>query len=157
MSRSQKRIWKRNNALVVEQTKDIRDTAAYELYCAYIEKRHADGDMYPPEREQYESFLNNAWDCTRYYRFHAGGALGGVAVVDEMLDGLSAIYTFFDPQASRRSLGTYAILWQIEKARSLDLDYLYLGYWIRDCQKMAYKTDYRPLELYLNSRWSTLL
>lgn len=157
MSRSQKRIWKRNNDLVVEQTKDIRDTAAYELYCAYIEKRHADGDMYPPEREQYESFLNNAWDCTRYYRFHAGGALVGVAVVDEMLDGLSAIYTFFDPQASRRSLGTYAILWQIEKARSLDLDYLYLGYWIRDCQKMAYKTDYRPLELYLNSRWSTLL
>ena len=72
-------------------------------------------------------------------------------------DGLSAIYTFFDPEADKRSLGTFAILWQIDKARAMGLDYLYLGYWIRDCKKMAYKSEYRPLQLYVKSRWTTML
>lgn len=155
--RGQRRIWNRNQDLAVRRTDDIRDDAAYELYHRYIEQRHADGDMYPPDREQYESFLNNAWDCTSYYRFYDHDALIAVAVVDELIDGLSAIYTFFEPMADKRSLGAYAILWQIEKAREMALEHLYLGYWIRDCQKMAYKSDYRPLELYLNSRWTTVL
>ena len=77
----------------------------------------------------------------------------GIAVVDVLTDGLSAIYTFFDPEEDKRSLGSYAILWQIEQARTLGLDYLYLGYWIRNCTKMAYKTAYQPLELYLESQW----
>jgi arginyl-tRNA--protein-N-Asp/Glu arginylyltransferase len=156
-SRGQSRTRKRNRDLSVHQTDDIRDDAAFDLYRRYIELRHADGDMYPPDREQYESFLNDAWNCTRYYRFHDGDNLVAVAVVDELVDGLSAIYTFFEPTADKRSLGAYAILWQIEQARAMGLDYLYLGYWIRDCQKMAYKSDYRPLELYVNSRWKTLL
>jgi arginyl-tRNA--protein-N-Asp/Glu arginylyltransferase len=155
--RGQRRVWNRNKDLVVRRSDDIRDDAAFELYQRYIEQRHADGDMYPPDREQYESFLNNAWDCTSYYRFYDQDALIAVAVVDELVDGLSAIYTFFEPGADKRSLGAYAILWQIEKAREMSLEHLYLGYWIRDCQKMAYKSDYRPLELYVNSRWTTLL
>jgi arginine-tRNA-protein transferase len=155
--RGQRRTWNRNQDLVVQATDDMRDDAAFELYQNYIESRHSDGDMYPPEREQYESFLSNAWDCTRYYRFYDGGSLMALAVVDELVDGLSAIYTFFDPTLDRRSLGGFAILWQIEKAREMGLDYLYLGYWVRDCQKMAYKSDYRPLELYVNNRWTTLL
>ena len=155
--RSQRRTWNRNLDLRIHQSLDICDEAAFELYRRYIESRHADGDMYPPDREQYESFLNNAWDCTRYYRFVHRGALVGVAVVDELMDGLSAIYTFFDPAEEKRSLGVYAILWQIEQTRKLGLDYLYLGYWIRGCQKMAYKSEYRPLELYLNNRWAALL
>jgi arginyl-tRNA--protein-N-Asp/Glu arginylyltransferase len=155
--RGQRRIWKRNQDLMVQATDDMRDDAAFELYHNYIESRHSDGDMYPPEREQYESFLSNAWGCTRYYRFYDGGSLIALSVVDELVDGLSAIYTFFDPALDRRSLGGFAILWQIEKAREMGLDYLYLGYWVRDCQKMAYKSDYRPLELYVNNRWTTLL
>ena len=155
--RGQRRIWNRNQDLVVLRTDDIRDDEAFELYQRYIEQRHADGDMYPPDREQYESFLNNAWDCTSYYRFYDRDTLIAVAVVDELVDGLSAIYTFFEPGADKRSLGTYAILWQIKKASEMALEHLYLGYWIRDCQKMAYKSDYRPLELYVNSRWTTLL
>ena len=143
--------------LRVRLQRRFRDDEAFDLYRRYIELRHCDGDMYPPDREQYESFLNNAWDCTRYYRFYDSGKLIAVAVVDELEDGLSAIYTFFDPDADKRSLGTFAILWQIEQAREMGLEYLYLGYWIRDCQKMAYKSDYRPLELYVNSRWTTLL
>ena len=155
-SRSQRRTAARNQDLLVEQTRDISDDAAYDLYHRYIEQRHADGDMYPPDREQYESFLSDAWECTRYYRFHAGGRLIAIAVVDELLDGLSAIYTFFEPGETRRSLGSYAILWQIERAREQRLEYLYLGYWIRDCQKMAYKSDYQPLEIYRDSRWGPL-
>ena len=155
--RGQRRTSNRNADLRVQKTEDIRDDAAFDLYRRYIGQRHADGDMYPPDREQYESFLNNAWDCTGYYRFYEQDRLIALAVVDELVDGLSAIYTFFDPDADKRSLGSYAILWQIEKAREMGLDYLYLGYWIRDCQKMAYKSDYRPLELYIKSSWTTLL
>lgn len=155
--RGQRRTWNRNSDLMAQRTDDIRDDAAFNLYRRYIELRHADGDMYPPDREQYESFLNNAWDCTHYYRFYDKGTLVALAVVDELVDGLSAIYTFFEPDAHKRSLGVYAILWQIEAARDMGLDYLYLGYWIRDCQKMSYKSDYRPLELYVKSRWTTLL
>ena len=155
-SKSQKRIWKRNADLSVEQTDTITDDAAYSLYARYIESRQSDGDMYPPERDQYESFLNDVWDCTRYYRFYRGGELVAIAVLDVLLDGASAIYTFFDPDENRRSLGVYAILWEIELAKSLGLDYVYLGYWIRECQKMSYKSTYRPLEVYSNNRWAAL-
>ncbi|QFU75995.1 arginyltransferase [Halioglobus maricola] len=155
-NRNQKRALKRNADLEIEVTGDIRDQSAFELYRRYIEQRHADGDMYPPDREQYQSFLDNAWECTRYYRFYQGGKLTAISVVDELLDGLSAIYTFFDPDLDDRSLGRYAILWQIEKAAEMGLDYLYLGYWIKNCRKMSYKSEYRPLELYLNGRWSLL-
>ncbi|MEH6610488.1 MAG: arginyltransferase [Halioglobus sp.] len=154
-SRSQKRTSRRNRDLTVEQTDDIRDDQSYALYRRYIEQRHADGDMFPPDREQYESFLNNAWDCTRYFRFYQENRLIAVAVVDVMVDGLSAIYTFFEPEEEQRSLGTYAVLWQIEQARKMGLNYLYLGYWIQNCQKMSYKADYKPLELFLDGCWAT--
>lgn len=152
-NRSQRRTLKRNRDLAVEHTRDIRDEQAFQLYQRYIRERHADGDMYPPDREQYESFLNNAWDCTRYYRFYDHRKLVAVAVVDVMTDGLSAIYTFFDPDEEQRGLGNFAILWQVEQAREMGLHYLYLGYWISNCRKMAYKAAYRPLELYQNNRW----
>jgi len=113
--------------------------------------------MYPPDREQYQAFLNSVWDCTRFFRFYEKGRLIAVAVVDQLEDGLSAIYTFFDPEADKRSLGAYAILWQVEQARTMGLSYLYLGYWIRDCQKMSYKADYRPLQVYIKSRWTELI
>ncbi len=161
MSRSQRRAWNRNQDLIVEETSDIHDDAAYALYQRYIELRHKDGDMYPPVREQYDSFLNNPWGCTRFYRFYAedentSPVLLAIVVADFLEDGQSAIYTFFDPDESRRSLGTYTLLWQIANAKKLGLKYLYLGYWIRDCQKMAYKSAFRPLELRINNRWTAV-
>jgi arginyl-tRNA--protein-N-Asp/Glu arginylyltransferase len=155
--RGQRRIWQRNQDLRVIGTDDINDDAAFDLYHRYISLRHSDGDMYPPDREQYQAFLNSVWNCTRYFRFYDKGQLIAVAVVDQLEDGLSAIYTFFDPLADKRSLGAYAILWEVEQAREMGLDYLYLGYWIRDCQKMSYKADYRPLQVYINSRWTELI
>jgi len=151
--RNQRRCLKRNADLCVERLPRIDDDRGYDLYRRYIEARHADGDMYPPDRDQFESFLNNPWDCTEYYGFFADGALLAVAVVDVMLDGLSAIYTFYDPQCEQRALGRFAILWQIDRCRTLRLPYLYLGYWIRKCRKMAYKADYKPLEVMINNQW----
>jgi arginine-tRNA-protein transferase len=156
-SRGQKRIWQRNQDLRIVCTDEISDDEAFDLYRRYISLRHSDGDMYPPEREQFEAFLNNVWDCTRYSRFYDEATLVAVAVVDALEDGLSAIYTFFDPEVAKRSLGVYAILWEVEQARELGLEYLYLGYWIKNCQKMAYKSDYRPLQVYVKNRWTTLL
>lgn len=157
LTRAQRRVWQRNRDLRVVRTDDISDDEAFNLYHRYISLRHADGDMYPPEREQYQNFLNSVWDCTQYFRFYDKARLIAVAVVDKLEDGFSAIYTFFDPEAKKRSLGTYVILWEVEEARKMDLDYLYLGYWIRGCQKMAYKSDYRPLQVYVKSHWTTLL
>jgi arginine-tRNA-protein transferase len=76
-----------------------------------------------------------------------------VAVLDRLDNGISAIYTFYEPEASSRSLGSFVILWQIELARELELPAVYLGYWIRNCRKMNYKTRYRPIELLTNGHW----
>ena len=93
------------------------------------------------------------WVCSRFLELRLDGKLIGCAVVDHLPDALSAIYTYFDPAESVRGLGTLAVLLQIDLAQSLNMDYLYLGYWIADCQKMRYKTNYRPLELLRENIW----
>lgn len=125
----------------------------YQLYSRYIEQRHVDGDMYPPSEEQFQSFLVSSWSDTRFYSFRRQGELLAVAVTDRLNDGLSAVYTFFQPDLPRRSLGNQAVLWQIEECRRLGLPYLYLGYWVRECEKMAYKSDFHPLEILIDGEW----
>jgi arginyl-tRNA--protein-N-Asp/Glu arginylyltransferase len=151
--RTQRRISRRNADLRVEQSDSILDDEAYSLYRYYIESRHADGDMYPPERDQYESFLNDGLGCAIYYRLYQGNKLVAVTVADKMLDGLAAIYSFFDPDQSQRSLGTEAILLQIREAKAMDLPFVYLGYWIDGCRKMSYKARFSPLELFVDGQW----
>ena len=109
--------------------------------------------MYPPERDQYESFLNDGLGCANYYRLYQGSRLVAVTVADKMLDGLAAIYTFFDPDQPRRSLGTEAILLQIRQAQCMGLPFVYLGYWIDGCRKMSYKSRFTPLELFVDGHW----
>lgn len=154
--RNQQRCWKRNRDLHIAPIASIDTTAIYQLYARYIRARHADGDMYPPDREQFRSFLCVPWPDTEYLGVYAGERLLGVAVTDRLDNGLSAVYTFFDPEEDKRSLGVYGILAQIERARSLGLPYLYLGFWVRDCHKMSYKIDYRPVEMLVNARWQLL-
>ena len=151
-----KRIIKKNSHLTVIEKDNINDAKFYDLYERYINEKHADGDMYPASRDQYDNFLTNEWGVTRYYCFYSGEDLVAVAVTDELSDCLSAIYTFYDPTLNRQSLGNYAILWQIDHARRQGLDYVYLGYWIKSCRKMAYKSLYRPMEIYLNDQWVKL-
>jgi arginine-tRNA-protein transferase len=79
-----------------------------------------------------------------------------VSVIDRLADGLSSVYTFYEPHEPHTSYGTYGILWQIEACRRLRLPYLYLGYWIRDSAKMAYKSRFRPLEARIRGQWQLL-
>ena len=128
----------------------------FDLYQRYIEQRHADGDMYPPSRDQFATFLVRDLPFSRFYEFRLEGRLVAVAVTDLLPNGLSAVYTFYEPAEERRSLGRYAILWQIAEAQRLGLEAVYLGYWIKNCKKMSYKTQYRPIELLINQRWVIL-
>ena len=112
--------------------------------------------MYPPSREQFNTFLVTTLPFARFLEFRLGKQLLAIAVTDFLPNGLSAVYTFFDPQQEQRSLGRYAILWQIGEAVRLKLDALYLGYWIKNCRKMSYKTEYRPIELLINQRWTAI-
>ncbi len=152
-SRQQKRIIKRNADLQVSARPPRVTDENYQLYARYIESRHADGDMYPPSREQFSSFLVSDWSFSLFYEFRLEGELLAIAVTDHMSNGLSAVYTFFHPDHPRRSLGRFAILWQIEEARRTGMEAVYLGYWIKNCRKMSYKTEYRPLEMLVNQRW----
>ncbi|WP_312763783.1 arginyltransferase [Stutzerimonas balearica] len=155
-SRQQKRIIKRNADLKVQAVRAGFTEEYYSLYATYIEKRHADGDMYPPSREQFNTFLVRDLPFSRFYEFRLDGRLLAVAVTDVLPNGLSAVYTFYDPNEERRSLGRYAILWQVAEAERLGLKAVYLGYWIKNCRKMNYKTEYRPIELLVSQRWITL-
>ena len=112
--------------------------------------------MYPPSREQFNTFLVRDLNFSRFYEFRLAGRLVAVAVTDVLPNGLSAVYTFYDPSEERRSLGRFAILWQIQEAARLGLRAVYLGYWIKNCRKMNYKTEYRPIELLVNQRWIAL-
>lgn len=156
ITRRQKRINNKNKDLRIEITHELTLEKHYPLYERYISQRHADGDMYPPSHEQFSSFLTNEWNITNFFNFYLDDKLAAVAVTDVLENGLSAIYTFFEPELDSRSLGVYSILWQIEYAKQLNLPYLYLGYWIKDCRKMNYKTEYRPLEVLINNHWAFL-
>ncbi|MDP1930675.1 MAG: arginyltransferase [Gammaproteobacteria bacterium] len=151
-----KRVWQRNQDLVVREVQDLSEPECFDLYASYINTRHRDGDMYPPTPEQFQSFIRVKAASTRFYGFYSDNALVAVCVLDELDHCLSAMYTFFDPELAERSLGVFAILWQIEKTRRLNLPYLYLGYWIKSCDKMRYKTEYRPLELFIAGKWTLL-
>ncbi|MGA6097673.1 arginyltransferase [Stutzerimonas marianensis] len=156
LNRQQKRILKRNADLSVTSTRPAFTEEYYSLYATYIEKRHADGDMYPPSRDQFHTFLVRDLPFSRFYEFRLDGRLLALAVTDVLPNGLSAVYTFYDPREEKRSLGRYAILWQIGEASRLGLKAVYLGYWIKNCRKMNYKTEYRPIELLVNQRWIVL-
>jgi leucyl-tRNA---protein transferase len=155
-SRAQKRCLQKNQDIDIHLVTNIDSVEHYNLYARYIEHRHQDGDMYPPSETQYKAFLTSEWGATQYWEFRLDGFLVGVSVCDQLYDGLSAVYTYFDPKLSDRSLGKFAILTQIERANSLGLPYVYLGYWIKQCEKMSYKIQYRPLELLMNRRWMRL-
>jgi arginine-tRNA-protein transferase len=131
------------------------DAAHYALYLRYQRLRHPGGGMDQDSREQYQHFLLHSNVATDLYEFRVDGKLRIVSLVDRLVDGLSSVYTFFDPEPSA-SYGTYSILWQIERCRQLELPYLYLGYWIRESAKMAYKATFRPVEGLVGGRWTTL-
>lgn len=155
-SRKQNRVLKRNLDIKVTRCDPGFTEERYQLYARYISERHADGDMFPPSRGQFSTFLVSNLPYAFFYEMRAEDRLIGIAVTDVLPNGMSAVYTFYDPSEEKRSLGVFGILWQIAETRRLGLDAVYLGYWIKGCRKMSYKTEYRPIELFVNQRWVAL-
>ncbi|NMG63442.1 arginyltransferase [Azoarcus indigens] len=154
--RSQRRAGKRHADLVTDEHPLVFSEEHYMLYQRYQASRHAGGGMDQDNREQYAHFLLQSHVDTRLVEFREDGVLRMVSVIDRLTDGLSSVYTFYDPEVAGSAYGTYGILWQIDACRRLRLPYLYLGYWIGESRKMAYKARFRPLEGYRDGDWRLL-
>ncbi len=151
--RSQKRTWKNNEDLSVKQLTAEFNEEHFQLYKKYLSMRHPDGGMDNPSRDDYKNFLWSSWSETCLFEFKLGKKLIAVAVVDQLENAFSAVYTFFDPDSQQRSPGKYAILYLIEQTKQKDCSWLYLGYWIAGCNKMKYKIEYRPVECFISDEW----
>ena len=156
-NRSQRRSWKQHQHLSTWVSRLAYVHEHYELYLRYQSVRHSGGGMDQDSRDQYAQFLLQSKVNTRLVEFREpGGALRRVSIIDVLDDGLSSVYTFFDPDLPKSSLGTYNVLWQIEQARQLGIPYVYLGYWIEESAKMAYKVNFSPIEALRRGSWESL-
>ncbi|MGR8929357.1 MAG: arginyltransferase [Gammaproteobacteria bacterium] len=154
--RKQRRCAKRNaDTQVIIKTAEFNERH-FELYQHYQATRHAPEQEHMISRDDYLHFLGSAWCNTWFVEFLIENKLAAVAVVDALDNALSAVYTFFDPAFNAFSPGVYAVLWQIEEARRRGMDYVYLGFWIKDCRKMSYKIQYQPLYGLINHKWQPI-
>ncbi len=156
LNRSQRRCLQRNQHLTVSHHSASFNNEHYELYCRYLAARHIGGGMDNPTEQSYINFLISSWSETSFIEIREGKRLVAVAVTDYVQHGLSALYTFFDPDMKANSLGTYAILQQINIAQTRGFPWIYLGYWISNCQKMKYKQNFSGIEGYINQKWQAL-
>lgn len=155
-NRSQRRALRQHAGLQVVERPLLFSEEHYALYQRYQRTRHAGGGMDQDNREQYSHFLLQSHVDTRILEFRDETGLRMVSVVDRLVDGLSSVYTFYDPDVADASFGTFGVLWQIAACERLELPYLYLGYWIRESPKMAYKQRFRPLEGRIRGVWRVL-
>lgn len=152
-NRNQRRCLKRNQDLTTH-IKDAQFTDEYlDLYQRYMDSRHSESSMASPKADDFKNFLLCDWSQSIFIECRLDGHLLSVTVADFLKAGPSAVYTFFEPQEYKRSLGTFAIMQQIWLARLYQLPHVYLGYWIKDHPKMDYKSNFTALELYSGAGW----
>jgi len=161
-NRGQQRVWRRNQDLNITEVKADYTDEHFALYRRYQRTRHAGSSMDTDDPDRYRDFLFGTIADTRLIEMRAPafgngkGKLLCVAVIDVLDDGLSAVYTFFDPGETRRALGVFSVLYEVELAKSLGLPYTYLGYLIADSPKMSYKINYQPLQAFQSGKWDLL-
>lgn len=152
-----KRIWKANQDLTVSIAPPHATAEQYRLFARYQDSRHSGSDMALMGFYDYRSMIEDSPIPTHIVEFRDSlGALHAACLTDRVTDGLSAVYSFFEPDLPRRSLGAYIVLWLLEQAATMNLPYVYLGYWIKESRKMAYKTRFAPLEAFGPGGWSRL-
>jgi arginine-tRNA-protein transferase len=154
--RSQRRALKRHDNLVARERPLLFREEHYALYQRYQYARHWGGGMDDDSREQYAQFLLQTHVDSRLVEFRENEVLRMVCIIDVLECGLSSVYTLYEPDLPNTSYGTCAVLWQVDQCRNLGLPHLYLGYWIRNSRKMAYKSQFRPLEALINGQWGRL-
>lgn len=156
-TRSQRRIIRKNRDLVRAGTSPWATEDQYMLFRRYLDHRHADGGMADMDMFEFAAMIEETPVRSRVIEYHdAQEHLTATCLTDVLGDGVSMVYSFFEPDAAPRSLGTYLILDHIEIAREAGLPYVYLGYWVPGSQKMAYKARFRPLEIYNAGNWQEL-
>ncbi|MGB0682889.1 MAG: arginyltransferase [Magnetovibrionaceae bacterium] len=155
-SKTQRRIWKRNADVQVESVDRVTNEQ-YRLFATYQQGRHADGDMTKMDFLDYQRLVEETPVETTLLEFRdPDGSLIGACLTDFLGDGLSAVYSFYDNTDPKRSLGSYMIMWLVDRTVHLGLDHTYLGFWVEGCGKMAYKVRFQPLEGYTPSGWKQL-
>ena len=155
-SRSQRRNINKNEDITYEIKDAVFQDEHYDLYRRYMQGRHPGGGMDKDEPESYESLIQANWSESKLLEFRLANQIVMVAVVDIFDDGISAVYTYFDPKLSQRGLGVYGILSEIEHVKSLNQDWLYLGYWNPKTNKMSYKTNFQPVDFFDGQHWQRL-
>lgn len=159
-TRSQQRAWRKYQSMDIRILPLEYSNEHFELYQHYQHSRHAEpqtnNESVENNKDQYKQFLLQTNIESILVEFREEGILRMVSIIDVLNDGLSSVYTFYDTRITSSSFGTFSILWQIEQAKMLKLDYIYLGYYIEKSEKMSYKSLYRPLQGLVNGQWSTI-
>jgi arginine-tRNA-protein transferase len=155
-TRAQRRAWRRHDGMSSQILELRYSPEHYGLYLRYQSRRHSGGGMDQDSREQYRHFLLQSNVNSNLVEFRENGVLRMVSILDRLQDGISSVYTFFDPAVEGASYGTYNVMWQVALCRKLGLPYLYLGYWIAQSRKMVYKINFRPMEGLIDDRWQKL-